>query len=68
MHPRMRPLHCLHVHMRKHTCRSSPAVLLAPFFLEGGRFTAYDTHYVAAADGSGQLTPAGQTEFARDRK
>ena len=45
----------------------SPAVLLAPLFLEGGRFTAYDTHYVAAADGSGALTPAGDTEFARDR-
>ena len=28
------------------------ATLLAPFFFEGGRLTAYDQHYVAAADGS----------------
>ena len=42
-------------------------MLLAPFFLEGGRLTAHDTHYVAAADGSGSLTPAAETEFARDR-
>lgn len=46
---------------------ASPAVLLAPFFLEGKRYTAHDMHYVGAADGSGMLTPAGETEFARDR-
>ena len=46
---------------------SSPAVLLAPFFLEGKRYTAHDVHYVGAADGSGKLTPAGETEFAKDR-
>lgn len=38
--------------------------LLIPFFLEGGRFTLDDVHYVA--EGS-QLTPAGETQFARDR-
>lgn len=45
----------------------APAVLLAPFFLEGKRYTAFDTHYVGAADGSGGLTPCAETEFARDR-
>jgi uncharacterized protein YgbK (DUF1537 family) len=37
--------------------------LLIPFFLEGGRLTINDTHYVAEGD---WLTPAGETEFARD--
>jgi len=39
------------------------AWLLIPFFLEGGRYTVNDIHYVA--DGE-RLVPAGQTEFARD--
>jgi uncharacterized protein YgbK (DUF1537 family) len=40
------------------------AWLVVPFFVEGGRFTVGDVHYVA----EGQwLTPAGQTEFARDQ-
>lgn len=37
--------------------------LLIPAFFEGGRFTANDIHYVQ--DGE-LLTPAGQTEFAKD--
>jgi uncharacterized protein YgbK (DUF1537 family) len=37
--------------------------LLIPAFFEGGRFTANDIHYVQEGD---MLTPAGQTEFARD--
>lgn len=37
--------------------------LLIPAFFEGGRLTANDIHYVLEGD---QLTPAGQTEFARD--
>ncbi|MCL2816341.1 MAG: hydroxyacid dehydrogenase [Oscillospiraceae bacterium] len=37
--------------------------ILAPFFKEGGRFTIGNTHYVSE---NGMLTPAGQTEFARD--
>jgi uncharacterized protein YgbK (DUF1537 family) len=40
------------------------AWLLVPFFLEGGRFTIDDIHYVASGE---QLVPAGATEFARDR-
>ncbi|MEE8363094.1 MAG: four-carbon acid sugar kinase family protein [Dehalococcoidia bacterium] len=39
------------------------AWLLIPFFLEGGRVTARDVHYVREGD---RLVPAGQTEFARD--
>ena len=38
--------------------------VICPFFKEGGRFTLEDIHYVK--EGS-QLTPAGQTEFARDK-
>ena len=34
-----------------------------PYFLEGGRYTIDDVHYVAEGD---WLTPAGETEFARD--
>src|SRR3954447_17457953 len=37
--------------------------ILAPFFEEGGRFTIGDTHYVQQGE---ELTPAGDTEFARD--
>ncbi len=39
------------------------ACLIIPFFLEGGRFTIDDVHYVAHEN---ILTPAGETEFARD--
>lgn len=37
--------------------------LLIPAFFAGGRLTIADTHYVADGD---VLTPAGETEFARD--
>lgn len=37
--------------------------LIVPFFLEGGRLTVNDVHYVAEGD---WLVPAGETEFARD--
>lgn len=39
------------------------ATLIIPFFLEGGRFTINDVHYVAEGD---QLMPAAETPFARD--
>ncbi len=39
------------------------ACLIIPFFLEGGRFTIDNIHYVAHDN---YLTPAGETEFARD--
>ncbi len=38
--------------------------IIMPFFLEGGRYTAGDVHYVAAGD---ELIPAAETEFARDK-
>lgn len=38
--------------------------ILYPFFPEGGRFTIGGIHYVQEG---GELVPAGQTEFARDR-
>nr|WP_122011941.1 four-carbon acid sugar kinase family protein [Maliibacterium massiliense] len=37
--------------------------IIAPFFLEGGRYTIGDVHYVREGD---TLVPAGDTEFARD--
>jgi uncharacterized protein YgbK (DUF1537 family) len=37
--------------------------IISPFFLEGGRYTINDIHYV---DEGGVLVPAAQTEFARD--
>lgn len=39
------------------------ACLLCPFFLQGGRYTIDDVHYVAEGD---KLVPAAQTPFARD--
>ncbi len=43
--------------------RTFDAWLVVPFFLEGGRYTINDIHYVAEGE---RLVPAGQTEFARD--
>ncbi len=37
--------------------------VVMPFFLEGGRYTLGDTHYVKEGE---WLIPAGQTAFARD--
>lgn len=37
--------------------------ILAPFFLQGGRYTIENVHYVAEGDG---LVPAGETPFAKD--
>ncbi|KAJ5682735.1 hypothetical protein N7462_005900 [Penicillium macrosclerotiorum] len=39
------------------------AIVLAPFFFQGGRFTINDVHYVAEGD---NLVPAGATQFAKD--
>ncbi|MEM6429892.1 MAG: four-carbon acid sugar kinase family protein, partial [Deinococcota bacterium] len=38
-------------------------ILLAPYFLEGGRVTVNDTHYILKDD---QLIPAASSEFAQD--
>ena len=42
---------------------AADAWLLAPFFLQGGRYTIDDVHYVAEGE---KLVPAGQTPFAKD--
>ncbi|MCC6170259.1 MAG: hypothetical protein IT329_23775, partial [Caldilineaceae bacterium] len=39
------------------------ATLIIPFFLEGGRYTLHDVHYVAEGP---RLVPAAQTPFAQD--
>ncbi|XP_059453549.1 uncharacterized protein LOC132184080 isoform X2 [Corylus avellana] len=39
------------------------AWIICPFFLQGGRYTLEDVHYVADSD---KLVPAGDTEFAKD--
>ncbi|KAJ4713548.1 ketose-bisphosphate aldolase class-II family protein [Melia azedarach] len=39
------------------------AWIICPFFLQGGRYTIEDVHYVADHD---WLVPAGDTEFAKD--
>ena len=41
----------------------SDAWIIAPFFLQGGRYTIDDIHYVAEGN---TLVPAGETPFARD--
>ena len=38
--------------------------IIAPFFPEGGRYTINDIHYV---EENGQMIPAADTEFARDK-
>ncbi|KAJ5816061.1 hypothetical protein N7447_008294 [Penicillium robsamsonii] len=39
------------------------ALVLAPFFFQGGRLTINDVHYVTEGD---NLVPAGETQFAKD--
>jgi len=39
-------------------------IIIAPFFLEGGRLTAHDVHWVREGE---WLRPAASTEFARDQ-
>ncbi|XP_058722533.1 uncharacterized protein LOC131594430 [Vicia villosa] len=39
------------------------AWIICPFFLQGGRYTINDTHFVADSE---LLIPAGETEFAKD--
>lgn len=43
--------------------RSADTCLLIPYFLEGGRLTVNDVHYVAEGD---MLIPAAETPFAQD--
>ena len=47
----------------KGTSAKIDAEILIPFFLEGGRYTLGDVHYVLQ---NGELIPVGETEFAKD--
>ncbi|EWS80454.1 four-carbon acid sugar kinase family protein [Brachybacterium phenoliresistens] len=49
---------------REVTGAGADAVVLVPAFPEAGRVTIDGTHHLRAADGT--LTPAGESEFARD--
>lgn len=42
---------------------ASDAWIVAPFFLQGGRYTLEGVHYVAEGD---MMVPVGETAFARD--
>lgn len=47
---------------------SFDATLIIPSFIPGGRYTIDDVHYVAGvSEGQTWLTPAGETEFAKDK-
>ena len=48
----------------RETGRKMDGEIILPFFLEGGRYTINNVHYVASGD---DLVPAGQTEFAGDK-
>ena len=52
---------CLYEELRQ--AADIDAEIITPFFLEGGRITIDDVHYVKDGD---VMIPAGQTEFARD--
>ena len=54
----------LRADIEKLTGKKIDGEILLPFFKEGGRFTLNNTHYVKEGD---QLTPAGMTEFAKDK-
>ena len=50
--------------LERETGRPYDGEILLPFFLEGGRYTVDDVHYVRMGD---RLVPAGQTGVARDK-
>ena len=50
--------------VEKLTDKKIDGEIILPFFKEGGRFTLNNIHYVKEGD---QLTPAGMTEFAKDK-
>lgn len=53
----------LEPHAVEEVLGESDAWILAPFFLQGGRYTIDNVHYVAEGD---TLVPAGETPFAKD--
>ena len=50
--------------IEKESSKRFDGEIIFPFFKEGGRFTIDNVHYVKEGDA---LTPAGDTEFARDK-
>lgn len=48
----------------KNTGKTVDGEIMCPFFKEGGRFTVNNVHYVKYG---GELVPANETEFARDK-
>ena len=56
---------CLKQAMEEISGEKIDGEIIAPFFLEGGRITAGDIHYVVQKDG--EMVPAGETEFAKDK-
>lgn len=49
--------------LERHSSPRFDGEIICPFFLEGGRYTLNNVHYVQESD---KLVPAAQTEFARD--
>lgn len=54
----------LRADIEKLTGKKIDGEIILPFFKEGGRYTIGNVHYVKESD---QLTPAGMTEFAKDK-
>lgn len=54
----------LKTELEKLTDKRFDGEIIFPFFLEGGRFTIGNVHYVKEND---RLIPAGMTEFAKDK-
>ena len=50
--------------LERETGKGIDGEIILPFFLEGGRYTIDNVHYVAMGE---DLIPAGQTEFAGDK-
>lgn len=54
----------LRANLEQLTGKAFDGEIIMPFFLEGGRYTLGNVHYVKEGD---RLIPAGQTEFAKDK-
>jgi uncharacterized protein YgbK (DUF1537 family) len=50
--------------IEKNTSKHIDGEIIIPFFMEGGRYTIDDIHYVQEGN---DLVPAGHTEFAKDK-
>lgn len=50
--------------IEENSSRHFDGEIMAPFFMEGGRYTFGNVHYVKEGQ---NLVPAGQTEFAKDK-